>query len=460
VSVALPAASRARAEEASLGRLLDGLLAFNVFTITFLKLRWAAGGPDINISDIGASLFLLVFAADSVQRRDGRLPRTAVVLGGFFVAFLLVYLAGFFGVETIEERSLYAKGMVKFAIHFAFLVGAVVQLIRRPPGFYWRMLGWFVAGLVANAAYGLVQLAVAETTGGNLDQTVLSPIGAYQRGGINVFGVAAGSNIYRTNALTLDPNHLGIMLVVPLLVLLPIYLRLPRAHRLRVPIALVLVFLALIELSTLSRSGLAGLLAGLLVLALPYARLLLTARLLVPLLALAGVLAIVVALRTSFFETVFRVRTNFGGSSGRTHLEIYELLPPVISEHPLFGRGINTFSAYYEFITGRSNFGPHSYYVAVLSESGLVGAALFLVYLVYLFRRLGVTRRIGAALQRSPDAASRLVRPLGWGLTAALVGTLVSNAFYLTMQMYYFFVLAMFVVAAPAVFARRLRDGR
>ena len=61
----------------------------------------------------------------------------------------------------------------------------------------------------------------------------------YQRGGINVYGAVGGENVYRTNALTLDPNHLGVMLVVPLLVLLPIYLRLERGHRLRTPLALV-----------------------------------------------------------------------------------------------------------------------------------------------------------------------------------------------------------------------------
>jgi hypothetical protein len=47
------------------------------------------------------------------------------------------------------------------------------------------------------------------------------------------------------------------------------------------------------------------------------------------------------------------------------------------------------------------------------------------------------------------------VWPLAWGLTAALAGTLVANIFYLTMQMYYFFVLVMLIVAAPAVFARQ-----
>ena len=74
---------------------------------------------------------------------------------------------------------------------------------------------------------------------------------------------------------------------------------------------------------------------------------------------------------------------------------------------------------------------------------------------VYLFRRLATLRRLGRSLATAGDAAAARVRPLAWGLTAALVGTLVSNAFYLTMQMYYFFALVMLIVAAPAVFARR-----
>jgi hypothetical protein len=93
--------------------------------------------------------------------------------------------------------------------------------------------------------------------------------------------------------------------------------------------------------------------------------------------------------------------------------------------------------------------------VALLAESGIVGTALFLGYLVYLLRRLGALRRIGRELAAAGSASARRVRPLAWGLTAALVGTLAANAFYLTMQMYYFFVLAMLIVAAPLVFARR-----
>lgn len=453
MSVALPAP---HAVTARLARtpLVDTLLFANVATLTFAKLRWAAGGPDVNVSDIAAAGFLVAFAASRVARRDGRVPRAAAVLAGFFLLFLAVYLAGFFSLETIADRSLFAKGVVKFVIHFAFLICAVAHLARRSQSFYWRTLGWFVGGLAANSAYGLLQLALAETTGGNLDEKVLSAIGAYQRGGINVYGAVGGANVYRTNALTLDPNHLGIMLIVPLLVLLPLYLRLERGHRLRTPIALVLAFLAVVELSTLSRSGLLGLFVGLLVLAVPYRRALFSARLLVPLGIAAVAVVVVVAQRSGFFETVLRSRTSLGGGSTRVHLEIYQLLPPVIGRQPLFGLGLNTFSSYYEFVTGKSNWGPHSYYVALLTETGIVGAAAFLAYLGYLFRRLAALRRIGRDLAAAGDGLAARVRPLGWGLTAALAGTLAANAFYLTMQMYYFFGLAMLTLAAPVVFGR------
>ena len=81
-----------------------------------------------------------------------------------------------------------------------------------------------------------------------------------------------GRRCIRPNALTGDPNHLGIMLIVPLLILAPLYLRLPRGHGLKLPLAGLLAFLLIAELATLSRSGLLGLGVGALVLAVPYRR--------------------------------------------------------------------------------------------------------------------------------------------------------------------------------------------
>lgn len=436
--------------------LLDGLLLATVFTITFAKVRWSAAGADVNVSDIAAGLFVFAFFVDRIATKDWSFPKAFVVLAVFLAAFSLVYLVGFFNLQTTEDRTQFVKGLAKFWLHFALVLAAVAYLARRGERFFWTTLGWFTAGFAANAAYGLLQLFVAQSSGGNLDEAILTPLGSYQAGGINVFGQVGGVTVYRTNALTLDPNHLGIMLLVPLLTLLPVYLRLERGHRLRTPLALLLGFLFIVELTTLSRSAALGLAAGLLVLAIPYRHYLLSPRLLVPLGGVALVIALVVAQRTDFFRTVLSARTSLSGSAVQTHLGFYDLLPPVLDAHPFFGLGLNTFSTYYEFVTGESNWGPHSFYVSVLTETGIVGALVFLAYLVYLFRRLGTLREIGRRLAGLGDLAAARVRPLAWGLTAALVGTLAANAFYLTMQMYYFFVVAILVIAAPFVFGARL----
>ena len=47
------------------------------------------------------------------------------------------------------------------------------------------------------------------------------------------------------------------------------------------------------------------------------------------------------------------------------------------------------------------------------------------------------------------------MRPLAWGLTAALAGTMAANFFYLTMQFYYFFAFVALALALPVVFAKR-----
>ena len=436
-------------------RGIDALLLATAFVVTFAKIRLATPIGDVYLSDVTASLFVAAFVLSRVVAGDWSAARAATVVAGFFAAFLLVYLVGFYNLETAADRDQFVKGMAKFAIHFAFLVAAVAYLARRSVRLYWQTLAFFVAGFAANAAYGALQLALAETTGANLDELVLGKLGLYNSGGISVFGIVGTQNVYRTNALTLDPNHLGVMLVVPLLVLFPLYLRLEKGHRYRAPLAALLGFLAIVELTTLSRSGLLGLAVGLLVLAIPYRHLLLKPRFLVPLGALALVLGVVLAARSDFVRQVFQARTQTSGSSTQLHFEFYALIRPAFEDHPFFGLGLNTFSVYYEFLTGRTNWGPHSYYVALLTETGIVGTALFAAYLGYLFSRLGRLREIGRRLAEAGDRAAARVRPLAWGLTAALLGTMAANVFYLTMQMYYFFLLAVLVVSAPVVFARR-----
>jgi O-antigen ligase len=430
------------------------LFLATLFCVTWEKVHWSFG-VDVSISDVLTILFLLAFALEWIGRGNRRFPRTTAIVLCVFAALLVVYLVGFFNIQTKDSLDQWLKGMVKFVLHFLFLAAAVTYLARRSRSFYWRAIAALALGLAANGVYGVLQLLAARA-GVNLDHLVLAPLtgGASS---INVYGAVNGATIFRPNALTGDPNHLAVMLCIPLLALLPVYLRLERSHPLRVPLAVLLGFLFLVQLATLSRSGLLGLLVGLLILAVPYRRALTSRTLLYPVAGVVAVLAVVVASRRHYFEVLLKSRVETGGRSENAHFAVYDFVPQVIHSHPLFGLGLNTFSIYYEFVTGKSNWGPHSFYVALIVETGLVGTLAFFAFLRYLFARLRAARAVGRALAAIGDVNAARVRPLAWGMTAALAGTMAANVFYLTMQFYYFYAFAALALALPLVFARPLR---
>jgi O-antigen ligase len=406
------------------------LFLATVFSVTFEKVHWSVGGT-LTLADVLTALFLASFVVDRVAAGDWKLAHTAVLALAFGLAFLAVYLVGFFNLDTTQGIAQFAKGIYKFGLHFGFLAAGVAYLIRHGRRFALTGFAIFVAGIAANAAYGIVQLVLARA-GVNLDTLLLSPLtrGASQ---INVYGSVGGEqSVYRPNALTGDPNHLGIMLLVPLLALTPVYLRN------RSPwLAALLAFLLVVELATLSRSGLVGLGVGFLVLLAQYRTELLSRAIALPLAVVAAFIAWIVSRRADFFLEVIRSRIATGDASTSAHLDVYGFIPDVLATHPLFGLGLNNFSVYYQFATGKENWGPHSFYVALLVETGLVGTLLFGAFLVWLFRRLRDARPF------EPQ--------LAWGLTAALAGTMAANLFYLTMQFYYFYVLAIFALALPVV---------
>ena len=93
-------------------------------------------------------------------------------------------------------------------IHFAFLAAGIAYLTRRGRGVLLAAARrGSPPGMAVNALYGVAQL-VAANRGQDLDQSVLSPLtgGASS---INIYGAVEGADVYRPNALTGDPNHLG-----------------------------------------------------------------------------------------------------------------------------------------------------------------------------------------------------------------------------------------------------------
>ena len=100
------------------------------FCATFAKVQWNVAGS-VFLADLTAIGFLLSYAFDRLGRRTGPVPRTAAILLAFLVAFLLVYLIGFFNLETGQALDQYGKGLVKWLIHFAFLIVGVIYLAAR-----------------------------------------------------------------------------------------------------------------------------------------------------------------------------------------------------------------------------------------------------------------------------------------------------------------------------------------
>src|SRR4029077_18949916 len=92
------------------------------------------------------------------------------------------------------------------------------------------------------------------------------------------------------------------------------------------------------------------------------------------------VLAYVLYSRWSYFSVVLRSRIRTGGSSTASHFAVYNFIPQILHSHPLLGLGLNTFSVYYQFVTGKTNWGPHSFYVALIVETGIVGPLPFLAF--------------------------------------------------------------------------------
>jgi O-antigen ligase len=150
---------------------------------------------------------------------------------------------------------------------------------------------------------------------------------------------------------------------------------------------------------------------------------------------------------------ILRSRLETSGGSQSAHIYVYSFVPAILRSHPLFGLGLNNFSVYYEFITGKTNWGPHSFYVSLIVETGLIGTSVFAVFLAWIFLRLHAARALGRTLAAAGDPLARRVRPLAWGWTAALVGTMASNTFYLTMTFMYFYLVIAFVVTIPIIFS-------
>ena len=361
------------------------------------------------------------FALELFLARDQRLGRPEAVVLATAAALSLVYAAGAWQLESTDLTQ-FGKGFAKFAIHFGMLTAAVAYLRRRPPRFYGLTLTWFIGGFAVSALYASLQL-VGARAGVNIDQVVLEPLTGLEARTLD-YTLGGGPSVTRVRGLTHDPNHLAIMLLIPVLVLLPLASQLERRRRMLC--AVLLAFFLVVIAATLSRSAVVGLAVGLAVLAVAFRRALLSRELAVGLGAAAVVVVAAVAADPGLSERVADARVDVHGPAGERYVRMYEAILDTIRSDPLVGRGLNNFAEVALAVAGKRDYGPHSFYVQQFVETGVVGATMFTLFLIYVWGRVLRRRRSN--------------RHLAWGLAAALAATMAANVFYLTMTFAYFYV--------------------
>jgi O-antigen ligase len=155
-----------------------------------------------------------------------------------------------------------------------------------------------------------------------------------------------------------------------------------------------------------------------------------------------------------FYRRVLSARLNpyDHPRSAPGHLGLYGFVGRTLHSHPFFGVGLNDFAAFYQPI--RRDYGPLSFYVQSLVETGIVGTLIIGAFLGYVFLSLRKSYLLGERHQPADRRGALTV-----GLTAALVGTMAANAFYLTMTFAYFYVFLILALASPIVFARASRPA-
>ena len=420
---------------------LDWLLLLTLSVLTFEKLSWSTSVVTLTWTNLLAVAFVVAFVVDRVHRSDTLLHPAAITLAGFMIAFAAVYLAGYYDLTDKAALQYWLKGLGTWAIHFTYLILGVAHMVRRGRRLYLRAIYAFTAGMVVNCVYGILQLGLQIAAGINLDQVVVGRLTSGQGGigGINVYGTVGGIAEHlphqRAHRRSEPSRRDAVRAAHAAPALLPGQPPRPPADRRAAALPVRRPGADAVALGRARRSR------GLVVL-LPHLR-----RFLPRLRTLAvGAGAVLVAFgllyaSSHFVRAVIASRTQVSGGGTQTHLQFYQLVPPALDPHPLFGMGFNTFAVFYQFVTGSSDFGPHSAWIAILVETGMVGMAVYLAYFGYLLASAAAIRRpptrTSAGSATGLLAAHRRQRPP-------------ANFFYLTMTFDYFFAVALLAVAGAA----------
>lgn len=421
-----------------------GALALIITGYTRLSDIALANGAPVSPAELLALWLLgvLILRRHLYGETPTGLARPALFLGLYGLAMLASLPAARLPAESIAALLEYSRD--------AMLLLLIVAGLQRPAGDGLRRAVW--ALLAAGLLLGLLSV-------------IQQFSGAYQQdfAGFSVAQlqhIAGRANGYRIGGPLGSPNYYA-MILVPLVPLAFDRLLHERRPALRLAAALTLVVVLLSILFTFSRGGFIALTVVLVLCLWRPARELRRPGLL-PALLLAGLVLLPLAL-PAYRQRLAAIPAALGQSESaaidepsiRGRLSEWTAGLQMFRDHPLAGAGLANYPAHYlEYSSQlgldsrREQRSPHSLYLEVAAETGLLGLAAFAALLLALAGGLAHARR--AFLRAGRPSAAGLVAALAIGLLGYLVASLFLHAAYPR----FFWILAAIAFAAPIIAAR------
>jgi O-antigen ligase len=395
-----------------------------IYTAPLERIRWDIGfalKPIIIVSLLGFYLLIVKYLFREFKI-DIKTKRLLILCFLLISAFLLSSLGSLDPIKSIRVTILYLTLFI--------LLFLVIELVENKTQFTLYLKHYMVIGLILSL-YGVLQL-LGLLFGFNPDVLFLSRFTSTynQISSYPLFNFTG----FRINSLFTDCNNFAGYLntVFPLFFAGTLYFSKMRDNRKLVVYGIGVLIVGSVLVLTFSRSGWMGLLAGLVVLLIDKRKELLKSGVVRYLLLFLIILALLIVPFKSYLFPSVEYRLTEKASSN-VHFFVMKSAFSMFLSNPLTGVGIGSFGEAYGkyFKPGFEYYNPHSTYLAILSETGLLGFLLHMAIYYYVLKQILFFKR------ETKGFDSQVI---GSGLLAGFVGLLVANIFYQNYTFQFFFV--------------------
>ncbi|KPL04542.1 MAG: hypothetical protein AMJ90_00395 [candidate division Zixibacteria bacterium SM23_73_2] len=413
--------------------VLNHWLKLNVASILVLSILYSAPleimywkigfalRPIILVTLLGFYFVVLKYLLEGL-RAHIKTKRLFILCYLLICTFLLSYFGALEPIRSIRVTILY--------ITLFMLLFLIIQLIKEKKEFKVYLKHYMIIGVLLSL-YGILQF-LGWTFGFDFYGLLLSK---FRSNMYNIFMLSTlGTQVFRINSFFTDCNNFAAFLntVFPLFLAGNLYYFSIRKSKQFWIYFLGAFIVGITLILTFSRSGWMGLLAGVSVVMWDKRKQIFKAKNLraIVLTILLLLLLIIPFYNYLSYSIEYRLVEKV---SSKIHFFVMKAAWDMFLSNPITGVGIGNFGAYYgRYINpGFDYYNPHSTYLAILSETGILG---FIVHMaIYLF----VLKQILCFKRKTKGYESEV---LGTGLLAGFVALMVANIFYQNYTFQFFFV--------------------